>query len=68
MSPVREGDAGKAFALTGLPPSPGKAICLPGLGKAFGLVGVRIGVEGGRLAQRRECAGGRRAVPCTRCG
>ena len=47
MSPVREGDAGKAFASTGLPPSPGKAICLSGSGKAFGLVGVPIGIEGG---------------------
>ena len=46
-SPVREGESGKAFALTGLPPSPGKAICLSGSGKAFGLVGVPIGIEGG---------------------
>ena len=47
MSHVRTVDASKAFALTGLPPSPGKAICLPGSGKAFGLVGVPIGIEGG---------------------
>ena len=44
MSHVRKVDASKAFALTGLPPSPGKAICLSGSGKAFGLVGVPIGI------------------------
>ena len=47
MSHVRKVDASKAFALTGLPPNPGKAIGMPGSGKAYGMVGVPIGIEGG---------------------
>ncbi len=47
MSHVRKVGAGKAFAYAGPPPISGKAICLSGSGKAFGLLGVPIGVEGG---------------------